>query len=159
MVSDKKAPDQSRVELHPGGGTSFVGRDAVNLTRAITLKASLTLYAKTGMIPTRNVRATDLLRMASEYTGKTYKRGQHELAAADVGAWVETMKAAIPVTTGRPKPVKRAELSSVRMVAGGEKTISTIIDGGRIKGWVGIGWIDGGPAQPDDFNHYPVVED
>ena len=39
-----------------------------------------------------------MLKMATEYTGKTYKRGQYEQAAADVGVWVDTMRAALPHT-------------------------------------------------------------
>lgn len=91
-------PNQSEVVVHKSGGTTFAGPDAVNLFRAITLKMSLSLYAKTGMIPTRGVTSTVMLKLAKEYTGKTYKRGEHEKAAADVQVWIDTMKAAMPVT-------------------------------------------------------------
>jgi hypothetical protein len=90
-------PNTSHVDVHPGG-TSFVGPDAVNLYRAIVLASSLSLYAKTGMIPTRGVTGTVMLKIAAEYTGKTYKRGQHALAAEDVKVWVNTRKLAMPVT-------------------------------------------------------------
>ena len=91
-------PNQSHVEVHASGGTSYVGKDAVNLFRAITLMSALSMYAKTGMIPTRGVTAMVMLRIAKEYTGKTYKRGQHAQAAEDVKVWVNTMKAAMPVS-------------------------------------------------------------
>jgi hypothetical protein len=88
---------QSEVILSRNG-TTFSGPDAVNLMRAITLASSLRLYAKTGLIPTRGITASVLLRIATEYTGKIYKRGQHEQAAADIRVWIDTMKAALPIT-------------------------------------------------------------
>lgn len=89
---------KSEIIHHKGGGTTLSGPDAVNLYRAATLKVSLQLYAKTGMIPTRGVTGPMMLKMATEYTGKTYKRGQYVQAAADVGVWVDTMRAALPVS-------------------------------------------------------------
>ena len=91
-------PNQSEVVVHKGGGTTFAGPDAVNLFRAITLKSALSMYAACGMIPTRGVTATVMLKIAKEYTGKTYKRGEHAKAALDVSVWIETMKAAMPVS-------------------------------------------------------------
>jgi hypothetical protein len=38
-----------------------------------------------------------LLALATSYTGKGYKRGQHMGAYQDMCTWVDTMKAAIPV--------------------------------------------------------------
>lgn len=76
----------------------YSGPDAVNLFRAKTLIAALRIYAKTGLIPTRGVTATAMLRLAAEYTGKTYKKGQHLQAADDVQKWAETMQAALPIT-------------------------------------------------------------
>lgn len=32
---------------------------------------------------------TRALELASQITGKTYKRGQHAIAAADLDAWIE----------------------------------------------------------------------
>jgi hypothetical protein len=80
------------------GGTTFSGPDATNLFRAMTLKSALGLYAKCGMIPTRGVTITKMLAMATEYTGKKYKRGDAEKAAEDVRQWCEAMKAALPIT-------------------------------------------------------------
>lgn len=88
----------SHITIHKTGGTSFVGPDATNLMRAIKLASALRLYARSGMIPTRGVTITVMFKIAKEYTGKDYKRGQALLAYEDVRIWVETMKAAIPVT-------------------------------------------------------------
>jgi hypothetical protein len=38
--------------------------------------------------------------MVTKYTGKKYKRTQHEQARADLQVWIETMKAALPVIGG-----------------------------------------------------------
>lgn len=91
-------PNASFVEVHEGGGTSFVGPDAVNLYRAITLKVALKMYAKSGMLMTRTVRPTNMLLLATEYTGKSYKRGEHAKAAEELTVWIETMKTALPIT-------------------------------------------------------------
>lgn len=96
-------PDKSEI-VHHNGGTTITGKDGINLYRAITLKAALNLYAKTKMLATRNATPTAMLQMATEYTGKTYKRGQHAQAAADVDVWVQTMKAAMLITDERTKP-------------------------------------------------------
>lgn len=76
---------------------AYVGPDATNLFRAKVLKTSLMGYAKFKMLPTRGVSAANMLTMATQYTGKTYKRGQYEIAAADIAKWCETMTAALPV--------------------------------------------------------------
>lgn len=93
--------NQSEI-IHHKGGTTLVGPDAVNLFRAATLKSALNLYARTGMLMTRGATPTRLLQMAKEYTGKTYKGAdKYTAAAADVGVWIDTMKAALPVTDQR----------------------------------------------------------
>lgn len=79
-----------------GKCTTFVGPDAVNYVRAEFLASSLKLYAKAKITPTRGVTATRMLAMATGYTGKKYKRGQYETAAADVKKWADEMKAALP---------------------------------------------------------------
>ena len=53
--------------------------------------------------------------------------------------------------------VKATELSKLRMVAGNEKIYDAVIDEGVLKEWVGIGWIDIGPAAEEDYEKYPVV--
>ena len=55
--------------------------------------------------------------------------------------------------------VKRSELQTWRMVAGNEDTYPIVVDDGRRKEWVAIGWIDAGPASEADKATYPTVED
>jgi hypothetical protein len=79
--------------------TAYVGPDAINLMRAKTLMLGLRTHIRTGgaMRITRNASPTALLKMASEYSGKTYKRGQYQAALDDVEKWAKTMEAALPV--------------------------------------------------------------
>jgi hypothetical protein len=83
-----------------GECSSFVGSDAVNYVRAELLASSLRLYAECKIIPTRGVTATKMLKMATGYTGKAYKRGQYLTAACDVKKWADEMKAALPKERG-----------------------------------------------------------
>ena len=53
--------------------------------------------------------------------------------------------------------VRATELSKFRMVAGNEKIYSLVIDEGIVKNWVGIGWVDVGPATEEDYKKYPTV--
>lgn len=56
--------------------------------------------------------------------------------------------------------VKRSDLSAWKMVAGNEDRYPVVVDDGRRKDWVGIGWIDIGPASEKDVAEFPtVVED
>lgn len=87
----------SYIGTRGGKCTSFVGSDATNYVRAELLASSLRLYDKCKIIPTRGVTATKMLKMATGYTGKTYKRGEYVRAADDVKAWANEMKAALPV--------------------------------------------------------------
>lgn len=59
----------------------------------------------------------------------------------------------------KPDPVKRSELSSLKMVAGNEGLYTKVIDGGRLKEWIGIGWIDIGMATEEHRTLYPTVKD
>lgn len=88
--------DESYISVS-SSATSFVGPDAVNLMRAISLVSALKLYAKHKMMVTRGLTPTRLLEQASGYSGKAYKRGQYWQAAADVQVWADAMKAALPV--------------------------------------------------------------
>jgi len=81
--------------------TTFSGPDAVNLYRAITLKAGLRLYGKTGIKPNRNWTSGAMLKVATEYTGKNYKRGEYLKASEDLTIWIETMKLALPTSLER----------------------------------------------------------
>lgn len=89
-------PNESYITASKDGATVFNGPDATNLFRAVILKNALATYAKTEMLMTRGLTATGMLRSCKEYTGKTYKRGEHAKAAQDMQVWIATMKAALP---------------------------------------------------------------
>lgn len=60
----------------------------------------------------------------------------------------------------KPDPVKRSELSNLRMVVGNEDLYTKVVDGDRLKEWVGIGWVDVGMATEEHRTLYPtVIED
>jgi hypothetical protein len=81
------------------GGVMFAGPDAVNLYRAMSVRASLRIVG-IGM-SIKGVSKTGLLKIASEYTGKQYKRGEYEKAREDLTTWIETMKLALPIEDNR----------------------------------------------------------
>jgi hypothetical protein len=83
------------VTFHKGGSVSFTG-DAVQLYRAMALVSALKL-AERGLQVHRTMTRARTLRLASDLTGKRYKRGAYLAAAADVQAWVEACKASMPV--------------------------------------------------------------
>jgi hypothetical protein len=88
--------NESSISVGPGG-TCFSGPDATNMFRAKMLAGSLKLYAKCGVIPTRGVTITKMLAMATQYTGKKYKRGEALKAHVDVQLWADTMLAGLPI--------------------------------------------------------------
>lgn len=88
--------NDSYIGTNNGKCTSFVGSDAVNYCRAEVLASSLKLYAKAKILPTRGVSATYMLKMATGFTGKQYRRGEYLKAAEDVQLWAREMKAALP---------------------------------------------------------------
>lgn len=69
---------------------------SVDLCRVICLKSALTSYAKHKMIMTRSLTATRMLTLATEYTNKPYKRGQHAEAAADLEVYIYQKRSEIP---------------------------------------------------------------
>lgn len=88
--------DESYIGVTDGKCTSFNGPDATNYVRAEMLASSLRLYTACKICPTRGVTATGMLKMATGYTGKVYKRGEYVKAADDVKKWADEMKAALP---------------------------------------------------------------
>jgi hypothetical protein len=58
-----------------------------------------------------------------------------------------------------PKPIKRSELSTIKMTTGNEDRISKVILDGNVRQWVGIGWVDEGPATETDKLTIPRVID
>lgn len=89
---------QSYVEVTPAA-TTYSGPDAVEFFRVKVLKSSIGLYRKTKIIPTRGVTITMMLAMATQITGKAYKgKTKCEAAEADLATWIDTMRAALPVS-------------------------------------------------------------
>lgn len=80
-----------------GDAVSFTGPDAVRCFAAAALASWLGLTAK-GYGHSK-VGKTQLLKMATSYTGKPYKRGEYLKAQADLKVWVQTMKSALPTRT------------------------------------------------------------
>jgi hypothetical protein len=58
----------------------------------------------------------------------------------------------------KPQPVDVKQLSTIKMVAGGEQRHPIVIDDGVIKNWVGFGWVTGDAASEDDYYKYPEVQ-
>ena len=101
---------QSEIVHHAHGGVTLVGPDAINLMRAATVKQGLLMYDRSKMLLTRGATPTMLLALAKQYTGKTYKgKDKYQQAAADVQVWIDTMKAALPITDERSSTVEEGE--------------------------------------------------
>ena len=78
-------------------GIVFSGRDAVTLFAVTTLRTMIRSHQKTGMVLARGATITKMLAAAGNYTGQTYKRGEHDRAIADLTVWIETMASALPI--------------------------------------------------------------
>jgi hypothetical protein len=84
------------------GGTAFVGEDGVRLFQAMSLRAGLRIYAKTGMKPNRLWTPKAMIALASSITGKAYKgRSRYDQAIADLDVWIAAAKASLPVVGAR----------------------------------------------------------
>lgn len=90
--------NDSSVTLHRDGGITFSGPDATLLYTAISLRGAIRLFSKTGIAPGRGYTGSTMLGSAGQLTGKKYKRGQYEAAVADLTVWIDTMKAALPIS-------------------------------------------------------------
>lgn len=77
--------------------TSYVGPDATQLFRVNMLKASIRLWTKTGMMPTRGLGIKKMLGMATQYTGRKYKTSEAAQAIDDLHHWVTCMVSALPI--------------------------------------------------------------
>jgi hypothetical protein len=60
----------------------------------VTLKQALSIHVKTEgrMRLTRMATPTNMLKMASEYTGKRYRRGEQNVALQDLVMVLESLK-------------------------------------------------------------------
>lgn len=56
------------------------------------------------------------------------------------------------------KEVHVEQLTIIRMSCGGAKRHPIVIDGGVVKEWVGIGWVEKGKATAEDKKKYPAVK-
>lgn len=90
--------NQSEISVSAHGSVMFSGRDAVELYRAMSLRSAIDLYASSKIKMTRQLTPSLMLQLAGEITGKSYKRGQYSQASRDLSVWIDTMKAALPVT-------------------------------------------------------------
>ena len=72
--------------------TTFSGPEQVGTYVMVVLKSAISLYLKTGMKANRAYTQTNMLRKAGEITGKTYKRGQLQLAYDDLTKKLEERK-------------------------------------------------------------------
>lgn len=72
--------------------TTFSGPEQVGTYVMVVLKSAISLYLKTGMKANRDYTPTNMLRKAGEITGKTYKRGQLQLAYDDLTKKLEDLK-------------------------------------------------------------------
>lgn len=66
---------------HHGNATSITGNSIYGYQVAVLLSV-LKLYRKTGILPTRGMTITKMLKMATSYTGTVYKRGPKGLEQA-----------------------------------------------------------------------------
>jgi len=55
--------------------------------QALAIRSGLRLYAKTGMKPNSAWTPMRMLKRAEAITGKAYRKGQYEIAAADLLEW------------------------------------------------------------------------
>lgn len=80
------------ITITKGGAVVFSGPAATNLYRAIALKQALIMYDKFKVLAAKNITATSMLAMATEYTGQPFKRGQQGMAALAMAEWIEEAK-------------------------------------------------------------------
>lgn len=85
---------ESYILIKPDGSKGYAGPDAIAWYKADSLRAKLELYATTGKVV---MSPAAMLRLASEYSGKTYAPREHMRAANDVKKWADTLYAALPV--------------------------------------------------------------
>lgn len=77
------------------GVTTFSGRGAVDVYRALVIASGLELYAKTGMKPNRAYTPSAMMKAAREFTGKTLKARDYVGAAKALREWADSQ--AVPV--------------------------------------------------------------
>ena len=97
--------EDSYIGVRDGRAQSFVGRDAVELFAATSLKAAIGMYANSGgkLKASRMRTRANMLKAATRYTGKAYKQSWGGLndAAYDLQVWCDEMAAALPKVEGK----------------------------------------------------------
>lgn len=78
------------------GTTVYAGCDAIHVVKALALSSAIQLYVRAGIIPTRGIGITKMLKAATAYTKIAYKRKQAAQAVIDLRRWADEMVAAIP---------------------------------------------------------------
>ena len=79
------------------GGTSFVGRDAVDLFSDIAVLTALRLYERTKMQVNRNYTPGNMLKYVSRRTGQVFKRGAYSEAIRALDAYISEQRKNITV--------------------------------------------------------------
>lgn len=64
----------------------------MDLARAVTLRHAIKLYADTGIRPTRWVGPRQMLQMAGNITGLTFRRGGYGHAIGALDDWIAARK-------------------------------------------------------------------
>lgn len=85
-------PAGGKIDTHGRGGMSVSGTGAMMIYRAVTVKQAISLWVKCKMMVTRGATITKMLGIAGEFTGKTYKRSQCEMAITDLENWIAEAK-------------------------------------------------------------------
>lgn len=107
MIKGSVQQSQAGEIHHHDGGTTITG-DAMMLMTAKTIQLGIKTHRQTGgrMKLTRTATITNLLVSANKITGKgPYKKSaqEYERAEADLQIWMNTLKAALPITDERTK--------------------------------------------------------
>lgn len=95
------------ITYNPDGSLrSLVGKDAVSLMRVQTVISGIAMNLSTGgkMQLTRGATIGNLLKIATEYTGKKYSSrndGDKQCAMIDLQLWFNLMRSTIPEETAK----------------------------------------------------------
>ena len=74
------------IETYGNGGAVITGK-GIDTYRYLLLAKSIELYARCGLIPTRGVTISKMMKMATQITGKKFKSRDYAGAAAALKAF------------------------------------------------------------------------
>lgn len=83
------------ITASPTGGTSFNGREAVEVYRATVIAHGLRLYARTGIRPNRAYTPTNMMAAAAQITGQKFGRRDYMGAYEALMKWAKAQAALI----------------------------------------------------------------